>query len=99
MVLFMNNQGLTYDFLPEMVRLGHKEGMKVMGYFCIGSNTRWGIENPELSYGYSDHCHIPYTKAYLKYLDEAIRDAVSKTGIDGFMIDWLWQPERINDQW
>jgi len=93
--------GLTHDFLPEMVRLGHKEGMKVMGYFCIGSNTRWGIENPELSYGYSDQCHIPYTKAYLKYLDEAIRDAVGKTGIDGFMIDWLWQPERTatNGKW
>ena len=93
--------GLKNDFLPEMVRLGHKEGMKVMGYFCIGSNTRWGIENPEFSYGYSHECHIPYTKTYLKYLDEAIRDAVSKTGIDGFMIDWLWQPERTttNGKW
>jgi hypothetical protein len=86
--------GLKYDFLPEMVRLGHKEGMKVMGYLCIGSNTRWGIEYPDYSYGYPHDRHIPYTKKYLKYLDEVIRDAVGKTGIDGFMIDWFYQPSR-----
>ena len=86
--------GLKYDFLPEMVRLGHKEGMKVMGYFCIGSNTRWGIENPDLSYGYPNDRHIPFTREYLEYLDTAIRDVVKKTGIDGFMIDWFYQPNR-----
>jgi len=86
--------GLKYNFLPEMVRLGHKEGMKVMGYLCIGSNTRWGLENPEYSYGYPADRHIPYTKKYLGYLDEVIRDAVGNTGIDGFMIDWFYQPNR-----
>ena len=93
--------GLKFDFLPEMVRLGHKEGMKVMGYLCIGSNTRWGIENPDYSYGYPNDRHIPYTKKYLGYLDEVIRDAVENTGIDGFMIDWFYQPNRSsnNDKW
>lgn len=93
--------GLKYDFLPEMVRLGHKEGIKVMGYLCIGSNTRWGIENPEYSYGYPADRHIPYTQKYLNYLDELIRDAVGKTGIDGFMIDWFYQPNRTshNNNW
>lgn len=86
--------GLKYDFLPEMVRLGHKEGIKVMGYFCIGSNTRWGIENPDFSYGFPADRHIPFTRKYLEYLDTAIRDAVKKTGIDGFMIDWFYQPNR-----
>ena len=74
--------GLKYDFLPEMVRLGHQEGMKVMGYLCIGSNTRWGIDNPGYSYGYPADRHLPYTQKYLDYLDELIRDAVGKTGID-----------------
>lgn len=86
--------GLKHDFLPEMVKRGHKEGMKVMGYFCIGSNTRWGLEHPDLSYGIPNDCHIPYTDQYLAYLDTAIRDAVKRTGIDGFMIDWIWQPNR-----
>ena len=86
--------GLKYDFLTEMVRLGHKKGMKVMGYFCIGSNTRWGKENPDLSYGYPSTYHIPYTRPYLEFLDNAIRDAIHTTGIDGFMIDWMWQPKR-----
>ena len=86
--------GLKHDFLPEMVRLGHKEGMLVMGYFCIGANTRWGTEHPTLSYGTPSTYHIPYTDEYLKYLSAAITDAVRKTGIDGFMLDWVWQPGR-----
>ena len=84
--------GLKHDFLPEMVRLGHKEGMLVLGYFCAGSNTKWGQEHPELSYGVPSDPHIPYTDEYLAYLDIVIRDAVRKTGIDGFMIDWLRMP-------
>jgi len=86
--------GLKTDFLKEMVRLGHKEGMKVMGYFCIGANTRWGREHPDLSYGFPGAPHIPFTDEYLEYLDGVIRDAVKKTGVDGFMIDWVWQPEK-----
>ena len=66
--------------------------MLVLGYFCAGSNTRWGQAHPELSYGFPSEPHIPYTDEYLAYLDAAIRDAVGKTGIDGFMMDWLRMP-------
>ena len=86
--------GLKHDFLTEAVRLGHKNGLRVMGYFCIGSSTKWGQEHPDLSYGYPSSPHIPYTDAYLSYLTAAIRDAVQRTNLDGFMIDWLWQPDR-----
>lgn len=86
--------GLKADFLKEMVALGHRNGMKVMGYFCIGSNTRWGQEHPDLSYGVPSQPHIPYTDDYLRYLDGAIREAIKITAIDGFMIDWVWQPEK-----
>ena len=86
--------GLKTDFLKEMVKLGHIEGMMVMGYFCIGSNTRWGQTHPDLSYGFPSEPHIPFTDEYLKYLDSVIRDVIKKTGIDGFMIDWVWQPQQ-----
>jgi len=86
--------GLKHDFLRDVVELGHARGMSVFGYFCIGSNTRWGQEHPDLSYGIPSSPHIPYTDVYLAYLDGAIRDAVRSTGIDGFMIDWVWMPER-----
>jgi hypothetical protein len=86
--------GLKHDFLREVVKLGHAEGMVVMGYFSIAANTRWGKEYPKLSYGTPKGYHVPYTDEYLAYLDAAIRDAVSTTGIDGFMIDWVWQPGR-----
>ena len=84
--------GLKHDFLREVVRLGHRENMLVMGYFCAGANPRWGQEHPGLSYGFPSAPHVPYTDEYLAYLDAAVRDAVGKTGIDGFMIDWVWQP-------
>ncbi len=84
--------GLQHDFLREVVRLAHQEGMLVLGYFCAGSNTKWGQEHPELSYGFPSEPHIPYTDAYLAYLNAAIRDAVAQTGIDGFMVDWVRMP-------
>lgn len=84
--------GLKHDFLTEMVRLGHQEGMLVFGYFCAGANTRWGETQPALSYGFPAEPHIPYTDEYLAYLDRAIRDAVEKTGMDGFMVDWVRLP-------
>jgi putative glycosyl hydrolase-like family 6 (GHL6) protein len=82
--------GLEYDFLTDVVRLGDEEGMKVMGYFCIASNTRWGQLHPAESYGIPSDGHIPLTKKYNKYLADVISDAVKKTDIDGFMIDWAF---------
>ena len=84
--------GLKHDFLRESVRLAHREKMLVLGYFCAGSNTKWGQEHPDLSYGAPSAPHIPYTDEYLKYLDAAIREAVGQTGVDGFMLDWLRMP-------
>ncbi|MBC8372334.1 MAG: hypothetical protein H8E53_01975 [Planctomycetes bacterium] len=86
--------GLKHDFLPEMVKLGHKEGMLVIGYFCIAVNSKWAKDHPDLSYGAPSTYHIPYTDEYLAYLAESIGDAVGKSGIDGIMIDWVWQPNR-----
>lgn len=93
--------GLKHDFLPEVVKLGHQEGMLVFGYFCIGSNPKWGTDHPDQSYGTPTTYHIPYTDEYLTYLSASISDAVKKTGIDGFMIDWLWMPNRkaTQDKW
>lgn len=86
--------GLKHDFLPELVKLGHKEGLLVFGYFTIGSNPKWAADHPDQSYGSPTTYHIPYTDEYIAYLTSSIRDAVKKTDIDGFMIDWLWMPNR-----
>lgn len=84
--------GLKHDFLPDVVRLGHKKGMLVTGYFCAGANTRFAQDHPRLSYGTPSTLHIPFTDEYLAYLSSSIADAVRRTGIDGFMIDWIWNP-------
>ena len=84
--------GLKHDFLTEQVKLAHKKNMKVFGYFCAGSNTRWGQEHPDLSYGIPSQPHIPYSTIYLDFLCSSIEDAIKKTGIDGIFVDWLWNP-------
>ncbi len=82
--------GLKHDFLTEMVELGHQENMKVMGYFCIAANTRWGQLHPAESYGVPSGGHIPLTKKYNKFLADSMKDALTKTKMDGFMIDWVF---------
>lgn len=86
--------GLKHDFLPEVVKLGHKEGMLVIGYFCVAANPKWGQQHPDQSYGTPTTYHIPYTDEYLDYLYKSINDAVKKTGVDGIMLDWIWMPKR-----
>lgn len=84
--------GLKYDFLTEMVKIGHKKNMKVFGYYCVGANTKWGLDHPDLSYGTPSSPHIPFTNQYLDYLCASIADVIKKTDMDGVMLDWIWTP-------
>lgn len=82
--------GLKHDFLSDVVELGHQDDMLVMGYYCIAANVRWGQLHPDESYGLPADGHIPLTKKYNDYLADAITDALNKTNMDGFMVDWLF---------
>ncbi len=78
------------NFLGEMVNLGHKAGMKVMGYFTLGANPHWEKLHPDLIHGSDgDYIKIPMTLEYLDYFCRSVEDAMLKTGVDGFMIDWV----------
>jgi hypothetical protein len=85
--------GLKYDFFPEVVRLAHKKNMLVTSYYCIGANTRWGHDHPDLSYGTPTTVHIPFTDEYLDFLAKSIADGIKKTGMDVCTLDWLWVPD------
>lgn len=82
--------GMPGDFLKELADLGHNAGMRVMGYFCVGANTYWNETHPELSHNFPSSISIPFTTAYLDYLCSVMQEALTKTGIDGFMIDWVY---------
>lgn len=84
--------GLQHDLLKDMVAIGWKKNMKVFGYFCVGANTKWGLDHPDLSYGTPSDPHIPFTTAYLDYLCLSIEDAIRKTAMPGVMLDWIWTP-------
>jgi hypothetical protein len=90
--------GLKHDFLKEITELAHKDGMKVMGYFCVNANTYWGKTHPDLSYGTPSGSHVILTTEYLDYLCDSIKDALTKTGIDGFMIDWAFSVPVSTDE-
>ncbi len=81
--------GLKSDFLTQVARLGHEQRMLVLGYYCIGANSLWGRNHPDQSYGTPSAMHIPLTRDYIDYLCGSVEDALKKTGIDGFMLDWL----------
>ena len=71
--------GLRHNFLPEAVELAHRRGMLATGYFCVGANSKWGADHPELSYGTPLTMHIPFTDLYLDYLTASIADAIANT--------------------
>ena len=87
--------GMDGDFLKELTDLGHAEGMRVMGYFCIGANAYWSQTHPDLTHNLPNAIAIPFTTEYLDYLDKIIPEALTKTGIDGFMIDWVYNASHF----
>ena len=84
--------GLKHDFLTEMVKIGREKNMKIFGYFCVGANTKWGLDHPDMSYGTPPIPHIPFTTEYINYFCASVKDAIQKTDMDGVMLDWLWSP-------
>jgi hypothetical protein len=93
------NPGLSApDFLGDMVRLGHKAALRVMGYFTLGANPYWeGLHTDLVHAGEQDYIKIPFTLEYLDYFCRSVEDTLKKTGVDGFMIDWV-RPTR-HDRW
>jgi hypothetical protein len=83
------------EFLNEITTLGHRAGMQVMGYFCIGANAYWSQQHPDLSDPLPNAIAIPFTTEYLSYLRGVITEALTKTGIDGFMIDWVYNASHF----
>jgi hypothetical protein len=90
--------GLKHDFLKEITKLAHKDGVKVMGYFCVGANALWAQKHPDQSYGKSQGIHIPLTTEYLDYLTACMKDVLLKTDIDGFQLDWMFSPPLLSDE-
>jgi len=85
------------NFLGDVVERGHKVGMRVMGYFCLGANPYWQQHHPDLVHGSdSDYIKIPMTLEYLDYFCRSVEDTLRKTGIDGFMIDWVRPTQHRN---
>lgn len=84
--------GMPGDFLNELCELGHAGGMTVMGYFCAAGNRHWGATHPDevRPLKWEGSPGIPFIPEYIDYLGESIADAMRRTAVDGFMLDWLF---------
>lgn len=93
--------GMKGEFLRDMVELGHAAGMRVLGYFCLGSNPYWENENYDRGLVHRElGCgpRIPLTTTYLDYFCRSVEDALRKVPMDGFMIDWFMEcPPKWTD--
>lgn len=88
--------GMKGDFLKEMVRLGHDQGMAVHGYFCLASNPWYTLRYPdeEVPFPPGDkRQNLPLTKKYLDYVCRCMEEASKANDIDGFLIDWFYEIE------
>jgi hypothetical protein len=85
------NPGLEKkNFLAQMCQCGHDARMKVMGYFTFGNNPVWEAKNPDLRKDEGvDYIRIPATLEWLDYFCRQVEDALKKTDIDGFLVDWI----------
>jgi hypothetical protein len=86
--------GLKHDFLKEITTLAHRDHMRVMGYFSIGSNHLWAEKHPDENYA-DEGIHIPLTTEYLDYLAAEIKDVLAKTDIDGFQLDAMFSAPML----
>ncbi len=87
--------GMKGDFLQDVVDLAHQRGLRVMGYFNLAANPRWQLENPKLWHAESHTgWRIPVTEPYMDFFCESVRDALTVTNVDGFMVDWFNIPTR-----
>ena len=59
---------MKHDFLREITQLSHQDGIKVIGYFCVGANRLWAEKHPDQSHGKPNGIHIPLTNDYLDWL-------------------------------
>lgn len=87
-------------FFNKQIQLGHQRSMKVMGYFCLGSNPFYITQRPSdewynlqgdgFDFGNAHSAHsIPFSDRYLDFFCSVIREALERTEMDGFMIDWF----------
>ena len=81
--------GMRYDFMTDIVKLGHRHNLRVLGYFCLGANPVWGQMYPQEVHPETQTWNIPFTKKYLDYFCRALQEVLEKSDIDGFMIDWF----------
>ncbi|MCC6581651.1 MAG: hypothetical protein IT440_14560 [Phycisphaeraceae bacterium] len=91
--------GMKHDFLPEMTALAHDRGLLVMGYFCCGANRVWETAHPDQVRQKAPMWKLPFTLDYLNYFCHSVKDALRKTEVDGFMVDWFISPDRSKDGW
>lgn len=83
------------QFMTRLSNLARSRGISPFGYFAPGGNLQWQRNHPDQSRDIPGLWHIPFTERYTDFCARLIEEALDRVDVDGFMIDWLWNPEPI----
>lgn len=82
-------------FISEVAELARDRGIRPFGYLAPGGNLWWQRVHPEQARDIPGLPHIPFTERYVDFFRLLVEEALDRVDVDGFMIDWLWNPEPV----
>ena len=92
--------GLESNFMKDTTDLGHKKGLEVFAYVCLGSNPRLEAEKPEEARRYKgNYINMDFTDEYLEYFCDVLKEGLRAADIDGIVIDWFREPAGKRPFW
>lgn len=88
------------NFLGELIRHARPRGISVMGYFNLGTNPFWFERRPDLCRDAQEGLpRMIYDDEYLDYFTSVVREALMRTEVEGFMIDWMRPVSGRRKRW
>ena len=92
--------GLAGNFTKDCVAEGHRRGMSVFAYHCLGANPiiaqshpEWSRQNPD------DFFDLIFCDAYLELFCSMVCESARMCEYDGLVIDWFRCPQKRLPMW
>lgn len=93
-------RGLEGNFTKACVEEGHKLGMSVFAYHCLGANPVLEKCHPQWSRKHlSDPFQLIFCDEYIDLFCNMIQESAMMCGYDGIVIDWFRCPANRLPQW
>lgn len=93
-------EGLKGNFTKDCVIEGHKRGMSVFAYHCLGDNPVVAKKYPSWRRNSDlDYITMIFCDEYIDWFCEAIKESISECDYDGLVIDCFRCPKNRSGTW